>query len=191
MSSTHSTYVKAARLGVTKAIRNILEYLGTQLDTAIDTTTALAATVSTLSTRVTNNLQYIDVTISAADIISTASGKLGHANGYPLVAAPGAGVYLEFVSSLLKYDYSTAAYTAGGNITVNAAAGSAITGLISAANSLGASADVVVRFNPLTTAGTVIAANTGINLVAASAFTNPGTAAGTVTIRTYYRTHTI
>lgn len=134
-------------------------------------------------------VQFSDVTISAADIVATAAGKFGHANGYPLVAAPGAGFAVEFVGALLVYDYDTAAYTAGGNITVNATGGSALTGIISAANSVGAAADKIVQFVPLATAAVNVAANTGLSLVAAAAFTQPGTAAGVIRVRTAYRIH--
>lgn len=135
-----------------------------------------------------------DFTISAADIVSTSAGKLGHASGFILVpdASVGADQALELISAILIYDYATAAYTAGGNITINhSGGGAAITGLVSAANSLGAAADKVVHFLPLATAGNALVVGNGINLVAASAFTNPGTAAGTVTVRVHYRLHTL
>lgn len=130
-----------------------------------------------------------EITISAADIVATGAGKFGHANGYPLVAAPAAGSALSLISATLVYDYATAAYTGGGNITVNYAAGSAITGLVSAANSVGAAADKVVQFVPLSTVGNPLAVATGINLVAAAAFTQPGTAAGVIRVQVAYRVH--
>ena len=68
--------------------------------------------------------------------------------------------------------------------------GAALTGLVSAANSLGAAADKIVQFVPLATAGIALTENTGLNLVAASAFTQPGTAAGTVKVFVRYRIHT-
>lgn len=136
-----------------------------------------------------SELKIVEVTISAANIVATSAGAFGHASGVALVSAPGAGKYVEFVRATLLYDYSTAAYTGGGNITVNATGGSAVTGLVSAANSVGGSADAVVQFYPLTTAGVVVAANTGLSLVAASAFTQPGTAAGTIKVRVEYKVH--
>lgn len=190
MSTTHSDYVKGKRLGVFQGLRTVLEYLGAAIDAVIDNATTAASTVSTLSARVTDGIQYADVTISAAAIVGTSAGQLGHASGVSLVAAQGANTYIELLGAVVKYNYDTAAYTGGGNVTVNVAGGSALTGLISAANSLGASADKVVQFVPLATAGINLTANTAINLVAASAFTQPGTAAGTVTVRTYYRVHT-
>lgn len=136
-------------------------------------------------------IQHSVVAISAADIVATTAGKLGHANGQILVAAPGAGKVIELVSAVLSFTYSTAQYGGGGNITVNiSGGGSALTGLVSAANSLGAAADKIVQFMPLSTAGIALTDNTGLNLVAASAFTQPGTAAGTVKVFVAYRVHT-
>jgi hypothetical protein len=132
-----------------------------------------------------------DVTISAADIVATTAGKFGHAAGYPLVADPGADFLLELVSALMVNDRATAAYTAGGNITVNRNGGSAITGLVSAANSLGAATDTISLFVPLAAAAEVAVANKGLNLVTSAAFTNPGTAAGVVRVRVRYRVHTL
>ncbi|MBS1516604.1 MAG: hypothetical protein JSS91_00795 [Bacteroidetes bacterium] len=133
----------------------------------------------------------VAVDISAADIVATSAGAFGHASGVPLVADPGAGKAIELVSVVLNYKYDTAAYGGGGNITVNSNGGSALTGLVSAANSVGASADKVVQFVPLATAGNAITSNKGLNLVAASAFTNPGTAAGTIRCFVTYRVHTL
>lgn len=133
-----------------------------------------------------------DVTISAADIVSTSAGKLGHANGYPLVAGLGADIALEFISALLIYDRATATYGAGGNLTINLeAGGAALTGLVSAANSIGAGTDKIALFRPLATAAELITANKGINLVSSAAFTNPGTAAGVVRMQAFYRAHTL
>lgn len=135
-------------------------------------------------------IKYAEVTISAADIVATTSGKLGHASGVVLVADPGAGKVVELVSAVMITDYSTAAYTAGGNLTINSNGGSALTGVVSAANSLGATADRINQFVPLATAGIALTANKGLNLVAASAFTQPGTAAGVVRVKVTYRVHT-
>lgn len=135
-------------------------------------------------------IKYAEVAISSADIVATTAGKLGHAQGYPLVAAPAAGKALELISATLIYDYAGAGYGAGGNISVNwAGGGAAITGVVSAANSLGAGADKVVQLLPLATAGNALSVATGINLVAASAFTL-GSATGVVRVKVAYRLHT-
>lgn len=127
--------------------------------------------------------------ISPADIIATGAGKFGHAAGYPMVAAPGLHNIVEFISCIILTKFIVAAYTAGGNITVNATGGAAITGLISAANSLGNAASKAIVEYPLTTAGVLIAENTGLSIVTSAAFTNPGTAAGTLTFICNYRIH--
>lgn len=121
--------------------------------------------------------------ITSAEVTATTAGNLGHANGVVLVPAPGAGYALVLDNCVISYPYvtagATAGYGAGGNITVNwGAGGAAITGVVSAANSLGATAAKQVVFYPLTTAATALVANASLNLVAASAFT---TASGAIT----------
>lgn len=132
-------------------------------------------------------IQSADILISAADITATDAGKLGHAAGVPLVAAPGANKVVDLISAVMIYDFDTAAYTAGGNITVNSNGGAALTGAVTAANSLGASTDKIVRFVPLSTSGVALTANKGLNLVSSAAFTQPGTAAGVVRVKVLYR----
>lgn len=131
-----------------------------------------------------------EVIISAADIVQTGAGKLGHASGVVLVQAPGTGHFVEFLSATLSYDFGVAGYTAGGAITVNMGS-TVLSSAVSAANSLGQSADKVVQFYPLQVNAIPIVANTGLNLVAATAFTDPGTAVGTVKVHVSYRIHTV
>lgn len=154
------------------------------------TTNKLAANAVTSAKIDETLVKYAEVTISAADIVSTAAGKFGHAAGVVLVADPGATKVIELVSAVVIYDYDTAAYTGGGNITINSNGGSALTGIISAANSVGAAADKLVYFQPLAAAAANIVANKGLNLVAATAFTQPGTAAGVIRVKVNYRVHT-
>jgi hypothetical protein len=135
-------------------------------------------------------VQYAETTISAADIVATGAGKLGHANGYPLVAAQGAGTAIEHLSSVIILDFGVAAYTDGGNVTVNYAAGGAATSAaVSAANSVGGAADKIAVVLAVAPTNNQLAANVGLNLVAATAFTNPGTAAGVVRVKTAFRVH--
>ena len=115
----------------------------------------------------------------------------GHADGYELVKAPGANKVLELVSAILVNEYATAAYTAGGNTTINIGSGGvALSGLVSNANFIQASADKVIQFVPLAATFLTLTENAGINLVTASAPTNPGTAAGVFHYRVVYRIHT-
>ena len=54
------------------------------------TTGKLAANAVTSAKLAETTIQYAEVSISAADIVATAAGKLGHADGVVLVANPGA-----------------------------------------------------------------------------------------------------
>lgn len=134
-------------------------------------------------------IQYAEVSISAADIVATAAGKLGHANGVVLVAGQ-TGKVIELVSATLIYDYAGAGYSDGGNITINQTGGSAVTGVVSAANSLGANSDKIVVFSPLAATATAYTKNLGLNLVAATAFTKGSSATGVVRVKVAYRVHT-
>lgn len=133
--------------------------------------------------------QQLNGTITAANIIATTAGAFGHANGVIMVPAPGVGFGIAVISCVMVTTFSVAAYTLGGNITVNnGAGGAAITGLVSAANSLGNAATKVNLFVPLSTAGFFIVDNGPINLVSSAAFTNPGTAVGVVKWRITFMT---
>ena len=125
-------------------------------------------------------------TITSADITGTAAGQFGHASGVPLVAIP-PGYVGQLIEAVAFYDYSTAAYGGGGNTTINETGGSAITGLISAANSFGAASDKIVEWNKLSTAARNLTAATGWSLVSSGAFTQPGTAAGVIRYIVRYR----
>jgi hypothetical protein len=134
-------------------------------------------------------IQVATGSITAADIIATDADKFGHANGYPLVAAPGAGYVVEFISGVVVYDFDTAAYTDGGDTTVNLSGGGAAqSDPVAAENFIGAAADKIVVLRPPTAAaGVAMVDNAGLNLVAATAFTNPGTAAGVIRYAITYR----
>ena len=135
-------------------------------------------------------VQYAEVAITSAAVTGTSAGQLGHADGVVLVADPGATKVVELLSAVLIYDFGGAGYGAGGNVTVNTNGGSAQTGVISAANSFGNAADQIINLRPLSTVGVALTANKGLNLVAASAFTNGGSATGTARVKVAYRIHT-
>jgi len=119
--------------------------------------------------------------ISVANIIGVGVGQFGHANGVVLVPAPAAGKALILTEAVASYKFVVAGYTGGGNVTVNwGAGGAALTGLVSAANFAGAAADKPVLFVPLATVAIPLVAAASLNLVAAAAFTQPGTAAGVI-----------
>ena len=144
------------------------------------------------SARLTPKTYHAAGTISSANITATTAGALGHANGYVVVPAPGTGKVLELVSAIFVMEYDTAAYTAGGNTTVNlGGGGAALTGLVSNANFIQASADKIIQFVPLAATFLTLTSNTGLALVSASAPTNPGTAAGEIHYRISYRIHDV
>lgn len=130
--------------------------------------------------------------ISVANIVGTGANQFGNAQGYPLVAAPGAGKALVLHNAVASYKFNTAGYGGGGNVTVNwGAGGAALTGLIAAASFAGAAADKPVEFYPLATAAVALVPNVGLNLVSASAFTQPGTAAGVINFAVAYHVVTL
>src|SRR3990167_7915880 len=146
--------------------------------------------MSTRSTAIAAKEYIAQGTISSADITATTAGALGHANGYELVPAYGAGKVVELVSAVFAMEFDTAAYTDGGNTTVNiGSGGAALTGLVSNANFIQAAADKIIQFVQLAATFNELTANTGLNLVSASAPTNPGTAAGIINFRVVYRIH--
>lgn len=131
--------------------------------------------------------QYAQVSISSANITGTSAGQLGHANGYILVPAAPTGYVNIFDGAVMSYTFNTAAYTGGGNTTINiGGGGAALSGLVSAANGIGKGSSNVTQFVPLATAGIALTSAQSINLVAASAFTQPGTAAGTIKVHVWY-----
>lgn len=148
-----------------------------------------AAPIWTLTEGLSSFQQATGV-ISSANITGVGAGQFGHANGVVMVAGQGLHNVIELESVIMHYDFITAAYTAGGNITVNnSAGGAAITGLVSAANSVGAASDKSVMFVPLSTAGIPLVENGGLALVSSAAFTQPGTAAGVIRWVVNYRVH--
>lgn len=128
--------------------------------------------------------------ISSAAITGSAAGQLAHANGVLLTPLPASGYCTEFLSALVSYTFGTAAYTGGGNVTINiGGGGSAITGLISYASSFGAGSSNIFQFVPLSTVAFAMTKEQSVNLVAASAPTQPGTAVGTIKVYTTFRIH--
>lgn len=132
-------------------------------------------------------VQMIEVDLVAANIIDTAAGKLSHAQGLIVVPAAPTGYVNVFHRGIVSLTFATAAYTGGGNTTFNiGAGGAALTGLIATTSLITKGSSTIIEFLPLTTVGFPITKETSINLVSASAFTNPGTAAGTVKVYVWY-----
>lgn len=129
----------------------------------------------------TSPIRYKTVKITSAEILAL--------NGTPkvLVAAPGAGRAIEFVSAVLHLDYGTATYTANGTLTIRTtSATSVLSGTLVAAEFLHSTADKVAVMIPVST-GIGLDLNDGIEL------SEPGgectTGDSTVTIIVGYRIH--
>lgn len=136
----------------------------------------------------TNLVQQISGTITAAQIISTAAGGLGHANGFIMVPAAPANFMNQLMSAVLINAFSVAAYTGGGNLTINiGGGGAALTGLIATANFIQAAANKVIEYVPLAAVPNVYTTANPLNLVSSVAPTNPGTAAGVFRYIVNYR----
>lgn len=131
--------------------------------------------------------QLVTVSLAAADLIDTATGKLSHANGLIVVPAAPAGYVNVLHRAIVSYTYAVAAYTGGGNTTFNiGAGGAALTGLIATTTLWQNASSIIQEFVPLSTVAFPITTATSINLKTASAITNPGTAAGTAKVYAWY-----
>jgi hypothetical protein len=132
-------------------------------------------------------VQLATVSLSAADLIDTASGKLSHANGLIVVPAAPTGYVNVLHRAIVSYTFATAAFTGGGNTTFNiGAGGAALTGLIATTTLWQNAASIIQEFVPLSTVAFPITKETSINLKTASAITNPGTAAGSAKVYVWY-----
>lgn len=133
-----------------------------------------------------NVIEYTkEIAITGANIIAIF--------GTPVQIVAGiSGRSLEFRSAVLVYDYETAAYTGGGDVTLEyGSGGSTLSTTIISTNSFAASGDKVYTLVRLNAAGGLsLAVNTGIYITNASgAFVDPGTAAGVGRIHITYRVH--
>lgn len=135
-------------------------------------------------------IQTATVVLDADDIVGTAAGDIGHASGAILVAAPGATKVLEFVSAVLIYDFDTSAYTGGGDDNVIQLGTTVVSAAIAGADLLEAAADKIAYVNALSAADIALAANQPLAFHG-TALTQPGDAAGTLSVRITYRVHTI
>lgn len=129
----------------------------------------------------------VTVSLTAAQMILTTAGSLSSTNGLIVVPAAPAGFVNVFQRGIVSYTFATAAFTGGGNTTFNiGGGGSALTGLIATTSLWQSATSVIYQFNPLSTVADAITTATSINLVTASAITNPGTAAGSVKVYVWY-----
>lgn len=133
------------------------------------------------------NMQLAITTLTAAQMILTTAGSLSHAQGLIAVPAAPAGFVNVLHRAIVSYTFATAAFTGGGNTTFNiGAGGAALTGLIATTTLWQNAASIIQMFVPLSTVAFPITTATSINLVTASAITNPGTAAGSCKVYVWY-----
>jgi hypothetical protein len=143
------------------------------------------------STEIADSVLKVDkVTLTATQIVGTAAGDIGHTDGAILVAAPGAGKCLEFVSAVLSYNYDTAAYTGGGDDNVIRQGTTPVSAAIAGADLLEDTADDIAFVSALSAADIKLTANSTLNL-SGTALTQPGDAAGTLDVFITYRVHTL
>jgi len=136
-----------------------------------------------------STLRLATVALTAADIVATTAGTLSHAEGLIVVPAAATGFVNQLVSMMVSFNYLTDAFAGGGNTTVNiGGGGAAISGLIATTSLFTKGSSTIINFVPLSTVGYPITKETSINLVTASAITQPGTAAGTAKVYCWYRT---
>ena len=135
-------------------------------------------------------IQTIKKTLTAEEIVGTEAGCIGHTAGAVLVAAPGEGRCLEFVSAVLSYKFNTAAYTGGGDDLVIRQGTTTVTAPIAKADLLLDTEDDIAYVNALSAADIKLTANSTLNLKG-TALTQPGEAAGTLDVFLTYRVHTI
>ena len=132
-------------------------------------------------------VQSVTVSLVAADLIASTAGKLSHANGLIVVPVAPTGYVNILHRAIVSYTFSVAAFTGGGNTTFNqGGGGAALTGLIATTTLWQNGSNIIQEFLPLSTVAFPVTKENSINLVTASAITNPGTAAGSAKVYAWY-----
>lgn len=131
-----------------------------------------------------SGILYATKTLGAAEIVGSTAGTLGHADGVTLVTAV-SGKHILPVDVVVVFTFATAAYTAGGNTYISHGSVGTLTGSLTAGASFGRSSSGYWVYRPSSSAMTTTGKNLAI--VADAAFTQPGTAASTAIVYTYYR----
>lgn len=132
-------------------------------------------------------IQSVTVTLTPTTIVGADAGDLAHTAGVVAVAAE-AGKIHEFISAVFSYDFGTAAYTGGGDDLVIRQGTTAVSAPIAKADLLADTEDDIAYVGALSAADIKLTANSTLNIFAGTAFTQPGTAAGTCKVHILYRT---
>jgi hypothetical protein len=131
-------------------------------------------------------LSIVPITV-AAMIDTTAAIGMSATNGLTIVPAATTGYVNVWHRTIVSYTYATAAYTGGGNNTVCiGGGGAALSGLIATTTLWQNAANIIQVFVPLSVVAAPMTTAAAISLKTASAITNPGTAAGTAKVYTWY-----
>jgi hypothetical protein len=142
----------------------------------------------------TGYIQYADATLDATTLVGTADGDIGHAGGVIIVPAV-AGKIIVPLYTIVKYTFAVAAYTGGGNVRTSYETSA---GLVAISPTINAQFVFVTTaysssFFITSTLGSIdVGTVTATGLVnvpvvlQGTAYTQPGTAAGTAAIRTAY-----
>lgn len=127
--------------------------------------------------------RWAEVTITKANILAMSATPV------VVVAALGVAYALQFLDACLIFDYATAQYGGGGDVTINYDGGAAVSVAVVKTNAFGAAGDKVWWFPALNAAGGyTMPVNTGLAITnATGAFTDPGTAAGVGRLKIHYR----
>lgn len=171
-------------------LENLAAYIeALQAGTPTETipTGSIAANAVTTAKLAVGTIQTAEVLITKANILAM------YAAPVEVVATPGTGKVLEFVSATLIYDRNTATYGGGGDVTINySSAGAAVSNTVVKTDCFGAAGDKVFYMGALNLAGGyTMPVNTGLSITnATGAFTDPGTAAGVARLKITYRVHT-
>jgi hypothetical protein len=128
------------------------------------------------------DIKYAEVAVTSAEILAL------NTTAKTLVAAPGAGYVLEFLSAVLILDYNSAAYATNGDLSVreNDASGTALSDTVALADFLAKTADTIQNVQVLS-ADTALLANKAMVLSCATG--DPATGDSPVRVKVNYRIH--
>jgi hypothetical protein len=175
--------------GLTNILQNIQDGFGN--NSAIQLSTTTLNIIGSGGLQINGNsfvpIASLPVTLTSTNI------KSMYATPVPVLAAPGAALTYVIYGFSINYSYSTAAYTGGGNITLQfgstaeAAAGvmtdSISSAIFGSSNSFGYAAG-----NGVILSGSQAYINTGVYISNASGAFTGSTAAGTAALTIYYQT---
>lgn len=125
------------------------------------------------------SILYAEVAVTSAELLALFTTPK------ELVAAPGAGYVLEFISAVFILDYGTATYATNGNLTI-AHDTTAVSDALAEGDFLFKTADSMSVVQALS-ADVILAENKAINLTLATG--NPATGDGVVRVKVAYRKH--